>query len=469
MKRDIWLSELKKNYIDSLMELISAASGPVWEKFSFSPMLKTDLEKWRGKDPELVQLRAKKRKIEPDSSFPPASESKGSREFASWPATSNFGDIRSAEIPYIDKTDIIFELTKRRHVFLSRPRRFGKTLLLNTLKHLYLGSKVLFEGSYIESQWDWKKKKYPVIHLDFSGGSANRFEESLAEQLRTVGLEYGLSYPENDSTSWEIVFERLVRTLRSLNQSEGLDPNVVILIDEYDKPVVGFLNNKDLARQNLEILNSFLAFVKYVDPVFSIVTGVSRLARASIFSGDNARDDISFDPEFNAICGFTEEEITSNLTPVLGSLKIEELKEWYDGYYFGGNEGIYNPFSVAKSCVNKSIKSYWVESGNPALLGQFCGTTEMQNLVKQLIASGRVDFSLSTLRTPYDISELEMYWESLPRLFVQAGYLTVNPDANSSEMCSLTIPNKEVKDYGFPKLLITTLMNHSPKICHTLF
>jgi hypothetical protein len=189
-------------------------------------------------------------------------------KFASWSTRSDFEDIRTSGIPYIDKTRMIYELTGIGHVFLSRPRRFGKTLLVNTLKHLYLGSKDLFKGLDIE---------YPVIHLDFSSDFPERFGESLVTDLIRVGREYGISFDHVDQLSLGAVFKHLVDTFRALNATEGKKATFVILIDEYDKPVLDCLDNTELVQKILYILSIFFQMVKsqkpkaYIQPYYWIV------------------------------------------------------------------------------------------------------------------------------------------------------------------------------------------------------
>jgi hypothetical protein len=410
-----WMDDLKENDIEDMDALVKVAASPDWEEFLgiFKIPLRTYMREWYERATDLEEVRTRKRKVDESKSFgeafvrfAPFKKLKPAIEFASWPGTSDFREVRFSNIPYIDKTGIIYELTRRRHVFLSRPRRFGKTLLVNTLKQLYLGSKELFEGLEIDSKWDWNNNKYPVIYLDFSCDLPEHFGESLVTDLIRVGAEYGMSFDNVIRSSLGDVFKHLADTLRALNAAENRNASFVILIDEYDKPVIDCLDNSELVRKNLNLLSTFLQMVKSQMPVFSLVTGSSRLAHTSVFSGDNNRVDVSFDPSFNELCGFTEEEIIKNLGSVLDTLQLNELKDWFNGYRFGGNVGVYNPFSIASCCVSQKVDCYWVRSGTTKLLAQFCGKSAMKSFISDLILSDGIDADLNSLLQSQDISEL---------------------------------------------------------------
>jgi hypothetical protein len=322
---DDWMQELEKQKIRD----IEAASGPAWKDFSFSPMLRTKLELWYENADE---VRRKAALVIPNfHGFESVKKAKYKVDIQSRPASSEFSENRfSEQIPYIGKTKYFLDLFKKRSVFLSRPSRFGKTLLVNTLKSLFLGHQDIFKGLEIESQWDWSENKYPVIKLDFSNWMRDNFADFLVEQLIQVGNEYLVSFLNVERKPYN-VFIHLVNQLRSLNFSEDRASTFVLLIDEYDKPVIDCLDNLKLVEENLGILISFLQMMKSASPIFSLVTGSSRLALSGIF--DN-RVDISFFPEFNALCGFTEYEIKQSLTSVLGNLNFDDLKDWYNEWIF---------------------------------------------------------------------------------------------------------------------------------------
>jgi hypothetical protein len=337
---------------------------------------------------------------------------------------------------------------------------------LKTLKQLYLGSEELFTGLEIGEKWNWEKFKYPVIYLDFSYGFPENFSKRLILDLIQVGEEYGMKFENVDRASLDDVFRHLVNALRILNESEGRHPSFVILIDEYDKAILDCLDNQELVRENLHILSVFLQMVKSQAPAFSLVTGSSRIAHSSVFSGDNNRTDISFDPKFNELCGFTEEEIKRNLDSFLGEISLEVLKEWFDGYFFGGNIGVFNPYSIANTLVFQKVCCYWVRSGTTKLLAKFCGTPSMKEFVSDLLCCDGLNADLNTLLEPEDVSELGYSVKSLSYLFLQSGYLTLTSDSNNFK---LKIPNKEIRYYAFPRLIISGLTCQSISQSHPRF
>jgi hypothetical protein len=386
--------------------------------------------------------------------------------FASWPTRSDFREIRFSDIPYIDKTSFFQRLFDKGHIFLSRPRRFGKTLLVNSLKELFLGNRELFTGLEVEVNWDWAQRKYPVIKLDFSRIASEDFSERLCSLLISEGTQYGLNF-DNIRRSFADIFEHLAESLKKMNGKDGRKETFVILIDEYDQPVVDALCSPSLMSQNLSILNNFLKLVKSTSPVFSLVTGSFRLARTAIFSGDNIREDISFDQDFNSICGFTESEIRHYLK--LGKLTIQDLKTWYNGYSFGGDEGIFNPFSVAKAIVRQHIDCYWVNSGSTRILADFCGTDSMRDFITNRLLATDYSTNMISLVQSEDPLTFGKSPESLQRLFVQSGYLTISADSSNASLCNFRVPNKEIRDYAIPGLLISGLVKMPVSQCHAHF
>jgi hypothetical protein len=337
---------------------------------------------------------------------------------------------------------------------------------VNTLKELFLGHRELFNGLEIDSTWDWTLNKYAVIKLDFSRILIQEFPERLCSLLIEEGEQYGLNF-DNVRRSFADIFDHLVSSLAKMNQDQGRNASFVVLIDEYDTPVIDALGSPDIMPKNLNVLNSFLQLVKAASSAFSFVTGSSRLARAAIFSGENIREDISFDPHFNSICGFTEQEISRNLK--LGNLTLQELKIWYNGYSFGGEQGIFNPFSIAKAIVHQAIDCYWVKSGTTKLLAEMCGTVSMRDFFIEYTISSGIQADLSGLFQSEDVSTFGKSTESLQRLFLQSGYLTIALDPNSAAECTLRIPNKEIRDHAIPSLMIAGLAKISVTECHAHF
>ena len=254
---------------------------------------------------------------------------------------------------YVDKTDYAYQLaSKEGHFFLSRPRRFGKSLFVDTLKNLFEGKRKLFKGLTIHDKWDWTVE-YPVLHFRFGGGNFNQpggLQKNILDQLTDLEDEAGVKSKHETESG------RLTYLLKELVKEKG--QRVVILVDEYDKPIYDAMETpetEDVARANREILRGFYGTFKDCDEYirFSFLTGVTKFARAGIFSGLNNLVDITLEPEFSSICGYTDHDIDTVFAPELefvhpdfGKLDREEIKEWYNGYNWRGKEKLYNPFSI---------------------------------------------------------------------------------------------------------------------------
>lgn len=288
----------------------------------------------------------------------------------------SFLQLRKGDFVYVDKTEYVAKLALgSRYYFLSRPRRFGKSLFLSTLKAFFQGRRELFKGLYVDSiDWDWAE--YPVLHLDLNtmqydkeGDIGEIFENFLLQHER----EYGLCPNTKNHSSR---FGDLIR-----HMSTKFGKGVVILIDEYDKPLVNNINHPERFERCRSALSAFYSNLKssaeYIRLVF--LTGVSRFGRVSVFSALNNISDISFDTEFSAICGITEDELKQNFKEGIESLadysgrsceeEIRQLKKHYDGYHFAGCcPDIYNPFSLLQVFAKRHYGNYWIESGTPTLL-----------------------------------------------------------------------------------------------------
>ena len=268
---------------------------------------------------------------------------------------------------YVDKTPFILELIKSgQYFFLSRPRRFGKSVLVSTLYELFRGNRELFKGLYIEDKWDWSKR-YPVIKISLGSGDFSSevyFHSKLKRVLGDNAEEYEIEFDgiSDDSGDW---FHYLItRLFRKYGQK------VVILIDEYDKPILDFITDKELARLNRDKLKSFYGIIKDLDEYirFVFITGVSKFSKLNLFSGLNNLNDITVDPSFATLCGYTHQEVEEGFQDHLDGVDMEKLKEWYNGYnYFG--EPVYNPFDILLFLAkNKEFRPYWWSTGNPSFL-----------------------------------------------------------------------------------------------------
>ena len=336
---------------------------------------------------------------------------------------------------YVDKTREILQLVHSgKYFFLSRPRRFGKSVLVSTLYELFRGQRELFRGLYIEKRWDWEKK-YPVIKISLGSGefsSDTLFHSKLKRILQDNAEEYGIEFDgvADDSGDW---FHFLIR-----RAFKKFDEKVVILIDEYDKPILDFITDHDLARRNRDKLKSFYGIIKDLDEYirFVFITGVSKFSKLNLFSGLNNLRDITINPSFATLCGYTHEEVVSAFNEYLDGVDLEKLKEWYNGYnYFG--EPVYNPFDILLFLAkNKEYRPYWWSTGNPTFLIELLKAQprylpDLENCIVD-------DFVLDTFDVDYiDIAAL--LW--------QTGYLTFEEKfiRRDRPFYRLRVPNKEVQ------------------------
>ncbi len=276
----------------------------------------------------------------------------------------NLREMRTQGYAYVDKTAHVARLAEQgKYYFLARPRRFGKSLLVDTLAEAFAGSRDLFEGLYLEHHWDWSQR-YPVLRFDFGTGVLRFREEldqriaaQLAEQARRCELLL-----ERDGIASR--FEELV-----LRLAEATGQPVVLLIDEYDKPILDNLETPDRARAMREGLRNFYSVIKSLDPhlKFVLLTGVSKFSKVSLFSGLNNLKDVTLDPRTATLCGYTQAELTDTFAEYLDGVDLAEVKRWYNGYNFLG-EPVYNPFDILLYLDQREFKPYWFETGTPTFL-----------------------------------------------------------------------------------------------------
>ncbi|MBQ3635674.1 MAG: ATP-binding protein [Bacteroidales bacterium] len=355
----------------------------------------------------------------------------------------DFEKLRRENYLYIDKTALIYRLaTTGNCYFLSRPRRFGKSLLLSTLKAYFLGKKELFHGLAIESlESDWKE--HPVLYLDLNSGEY-RDEQSLRSRLNFVlhswEDEYGVG---DEETELPIRFEGVIR-----RAYEKTGRQVVILVDEYEKPLLEAIEDSKLQDTFRNILRAFYSVLKSMDACirFALLTGVTKFGHLSIFSSLNNLNDISMSSLFFNICGIDNQEMTTVLRPYVDSLaeKVNksledtyaEIKHRYDGYHFSeDSDGVYNPFSVLNCLYHKKFGSFWFSTGTPSYL------------VTMLKSH---DYNLERLTTEEVTANILSTIESdnpIPLLF-QSGYLTIKNFDPEFSSYSLGFPNEEVRE-GF--------------------
>lgn len=349
---------------------------------------------------------------------------------------STLEKIRSGCFYYVDKTFFVYTLANQgKYYFLSRPRRFGKSLLLDTLKQAFLGNKEVFKDLYLENHWDWSKK-YPVIHINFASNqpeTANyTLKDKLTAQLQINAENYGLALR---GKSYSDQFTFLIRDLYAHSQKT----NIVILVDEYDKPILDAITDIASATEMRDILRGFYSVIKEHDDKiqFTFLTGVSNLANAGFFSGLNNLNDITYHPKYATICGYTQEELEHTFNDHLVSEDLPKIKAWYNGYYFLGNEGVYNPFSILSFFERgKIFANYWFASGTPTFL---------IDLMKQR------RFYIPNLESlnlnDNDLQRCDIETLPLPTLLLQTGYLTIQETGRRGERTTyiLGYPNLEVR------------------------
>jgi len=355
---------------------------------------------------------------------------------------SSFATMIGEDYLYVDKTKIIHEvITAGRCYFFARPRRFGKSLLVSTLKEIFLGNKKLFENLWIGKKSGYEWPVHPIIHIDFlkiDSSSPKSLETGISWVIENIALSYGFDVALAPSPAAK--FEKLVQLLSNRGK-------VVILIDEYDYPIIKNILDSSLAAKNREILRSFYGCIKGLDDYirFLFLTGVSKFSKTSIFSGVNNLNDISLDPYVASLAGYTEDEMNFYFSPYIDTIAkkrgcsqeiiLNEMRTWYDGYRFSkANVKVFNPFSVLYYLHKQERANYWFESGTPTfLLDLIKKNPQLLENIDHIVASE------STLRT-FEVETLP-----LVTLLYQTGYLTIEDYYPEDEMYKLTYPNEEVR------------------------
>ena len=361
----------------------------------------------------------------------------------------SFEHLRQSGYTYVDKTQLVYQLaTTGKYYFLSRPRRFGKSLLLSTLKAYFEGKKELFNGLAIAGlETDWTA--YPVLHLDLNARNyINR--EALISELNRHLEQWEKLY--GDEFKNRTVEERFLQVIRKAYEKTG--KRAVILVDEYDKPLLQAIDDKFLQDEYRSILKSFYGNLKTCDEFiqFAFLTGVTKFGKVSVFSDLNHLTDISLDYRYADICGISEAELHQGFDE--GVIKLaefnqmskeecyEKLKENFDGYHFyPGSEGVYNPFSLLSTLSSSQFKDYWFETGTPTIL-----VRQLQKTNYPLEEMTKEDVTADTLNSIDIMDE-----NPLPLIF-QSGYLTIKGYDKRFDTYTLGFPNREVEE-GFTRFL----------------
>jgi hypothetical protein len=352
----------------------------------------------------------------------------------------SFRKLRNENCIYVDKTEQIYNLTLQGGMyFLSRPRRFGKSLLLSTMEELFLGSKELFEDTWIQNKWDWEKKS-PVIYISF-----------LNVPYATMGLEAGIRYflleqfkeQKIDSTEITDISLLFMRLVKELYKRDG---QVVILIDEYDKPIIDYLEHHKIkeAKENQEVLGLFYGALKDADLYIRMlfITGVSKFTKVSLFSKLNNLNDLTIDPNYSTMLGYTQQELEHYFEEYLDDALVvfsdvskqellDDIRKWYNGYSWDGKNTLYNPFGILLFLSKKDFQSYWFDTGTPTFMVK---KLEAQNFFQLENIEADINFL-----NQYSLDNIE-----LTSLLFQTGYLTIKEKSKYGDLV-LSYPNQEVR------------------------
>ena len=358
----------------------------------------------------------------------------------------DFGKIRTQNFVYVDKTEFVYQMADiGGYYFLSRPRRFGKSLFISTLECLFLAKKELFKGLYIEDKWNWEQT-YPIVRISFSniGHKEKGLSRAIDDELNAIAKKYDIVLEET------IISGKFKELIETLSKTRG---KVVVLIDEYDKPIIDYLgDDTEKAIENRDIMKAFYSILKDADPHLKLVfiTGVSKFSRVSIFSDLNNLQDITTNKFFSGCCGITQDELEIYFERELQVSDKQRIKEWYNGYSWDVKTSVYNPFSLLNFFVQGyEFKNFWFESGTPTFLIKLAKQYHEYNFEDK-------ETTLTHLSS-YDLERLEL----IPLMF-QTGYLTFKSYDEDSGVYTLKFPNKEVKK-SYLEVLLDAVLEYPTK------
>ncbi|NEX18972.1 ATP-binding protein [Thiorhodococcus mannitoliphagus] len=344
-----------------------------------------------------------------------------------------FSEIREGGYYYVDKTPFALRLIEQgKYYFLSRPRRFGKSLFLDTLAELFSANAPLFDGLHAQTRWDWTRP-YPVVRLSFAEGvmaSRVQLDRRIEDLLRINSQALGVAiHPGLD------IAGSFGDLLRNVHADTG--ERVVVLVDEYDKPILDNLTETDTARQLRDGLRNLYSVIKGADAHirFAFLTGVSKFSKVSLFSGLNNLRDITVSSEYSAICGYTEADLDAVFAPELDGLDREQIRAWYNGYNWTG-EAVYNPFDVLLLFQERQFRPWWFETATPTFL--------IDLLVQRQVFLPRLGqrFASEALLSTFDVERI-----GTEALLFQTGYLTIDSVRQLGALIEyqLRYPNLEVQ------------------------
>jgi hypothetical protein len=357
--------------------------------------------------------------------------------------SSDIATILKNNFVYVDKTKFVYEMVcVPSKYFLSRPRRFGKSMLLSTMYEVFRGNKELFKDQWIyNSPWDWQE--YPIIRLDFNVAISTDLEFYIQDALRTIAIEYGVfNEREYLELPHGMYFRHLIAKLYEKYQQQ-----VVILIDEYDKAILDVITDIKQAELKRDILRGFYAVIKGMDEKirFVFLTGVTKFSKVGVFSGLNNLNDISMVNQYADICGITQTELEDYLHAHINALATQQnlsyvdcllkIKEWYNGFCFCRNGvSVYNPYSTMLFLQNKDFVNYWFSSGSPTFLIKLM----KQSVNLELLKLDKCQLKAAQFET-FDLENLNFI-----AILFQAGYLTIKNYDATSERFTLGYPNLEI-------------------------
>ncbi len=365
-----------------------------------------------------------------------------------------FARLREDDCYYVDKTGMILQLIDEgSHYFLSRPRRFGKSLLIDTLAELFEGNEPLFRGLAAHAHWDWSRR-YPVIRLSFGGGvirDAADLGRKIDELLEINEQRLQVRCPQTAPRS------RFAALIRAAEQAHG--QRVVILVDEYDKPILDNLTHPEQARDICDGLRDLYSVIKDSEAHirFAMLTGVSKFSKVSLFSGLNNLNDITLDAPYSAICGYTDEDVDTVFAPELAGLDRDDIRAWYNGYNWTGTP-VYNPFDLLLLFQKREFRPFWFETGTPTfLIDLLIERRAFAPGLEQIIAS-------ESLLSAFEVGNI-----STEALMFQAGYLTIEhvQRIGAQPRYRLRYPNLEVRASLNDALLCRYLPDASGAVANT--
>lgn len=362
-----------------------------------------------------------------------------------------FERIRKENKLYIDKTEYVYRMTHSGgcYFFLSRPRRFGKSLLVSTFESYFSGKKELFEGLAIEKlEQEWME--YPVLHFDMSGGKhmeKEQLEDYLSNRLEAEERKWGITHTKRGAN------DRLTELITTAYEISG--KQVVVLIDEYDAPMLDVAHDKETLDELRNVMRNFFSPLKMCEPMlrFVFLTGITKFSQVSIFSELNNIKNISLDDEYAGVCGITKEELLTQMSEDIDVLAeaqgmtreetIAKLKENYDGYHFSpASPDVFNPYSLLNCFDDKNFGAYWFSSGTPTYLINMLRKFKVlpAKIGRSLARSSAFDAPTENLKT-------------ITPLLYQSGYITIKGYDKMSQLFTLDLPNKEIKVGLFESLL----------------